>query len=332
MLGIAATLANCTIHPLPEDVTGVETYYIVRQIRCETRAEIIRLVEYWLSHNKDYPDAQRIGLEFESGIRPLSTFHYNLFKEPIRQLVKLFYDTGVAYNYSLTMTETNNLGTQVDILKPFTSSSASFGFLGSADRERQNIRTFTVTDTFSHLIRDVSDEYCTSRFLVQANYVYPIVGRIGMDRIIQDFIKLTLFGNLAGPDTDVKGPPTLVDSLQFTTTVSATATPKVIFSPINNLVRLADASLTGVVSRQDIHKVIVGLAIDPGGAREVGSVRNMLFGPLLTASPRTTTEAIAALAVNQVLTQQIFQPTVAVTPRVSVVPSPLALPVIAVPP
>ena len=29
--------AGCAIHPLPQDVTGVDTYHIVRQIRCEAR-------------------------------------------------------------------------------------------------------------------------------------------------------------------------------------------------------------------------------------------------------------------------------------------------------
>src|SRR4051812_43739321 len=29
-------IAGCSVHPLPEDVTGLSTYNIVRQIRCET--------------------------------------------------------------------------------------------------------------------------------------------------------------------------------------------------------------------------------------------------------------------------------------------------------
>ena len=33
----ALLLAGCALHPLPEDVTGVSTYDIARQIRCETR-------------------------------------------------------------------------------------------------------------------------------------------------------------------------------------------------------------------------------------------------------------------------------------------------------
>src|SRR5438552_495057 len=32
--------AGCAIHPLPEQVTGVDTPHIVRQIRCETREAV----------------------------------------------------------------------------------------------------------------------------------------------------------------------------------------------------------------------------------------------------------------------------------------------------
>ncbi|UFW45792.1 MULTISPECIES: hypothetical protein [Bradyrhizobium] len=40
----AALLLGCSIHPVPEDVTGVNTYHIVRQIRCEAREAIKSVV------------------------------------------------------------------------------------------------------------------------------------------------------------------------------------------------------------------------------------------------------------------------------------------------
>src|ERR1039458_3215452 len=33
--------SGCAIHPLPDDVAHISTYYIVRQIRCETRQAVI---------------------------------------------------------------------------------------------------------------------------------------------------------------------------------------------------------------------------------------------------------------------------------------------------
>lgn len=309
-ISMSVCLASCALHPLPEDVTGVSTYHIVRQIRCEAREAIISSAIGWLSTNND-PEAQRIGLEFANHTRPIETFHYDLFKGRVRLIIKLFYDTGIAYNYSLQMTETNNLDTQIDLLKPFINSKQMLGITGNFDRQRQNLRTFTVTDTFSHLIRDVHENYCNG-YIVQENYVYPIVGKIGMERVIQEFIRLTLFGNLSGDEKNGKGPPTLVDALDFETTVTASATPKVVFSPVGNALGVADASLTGTVIRKDVHKVTVGLAIPDASVSQVGPLRSTLFAPLLTASGGRSEQAAAA-AVNQVLTLQIFQPTISVT-------------------
>ena len=52
------------------------------------------------------------------------------------------------------------------------------------------------------------------------NYIYPIAGVIGIEKMVQDFINMTLFANLRGNTTDGKGPPTLVDALEFTTAIS----------------------------------------------------------------------------------------------------------------
>ena len=107
------------------------------------------------------------------------------------------------------------------------------------------------------------------------NYIYPAVGKIGMDRMIGDFVNLTLFGGLAGTSSAgspnaTKGPPTMVDQLKFTTTISLGATPKVTFAPIKTFM---DASVGLKATRQDIHTVTVGLAIDPKSVGQVGAFR-----------------------------------------------------------
>jgi hypothetical protein len=224
----------------------------------------------------------------------------------------VFYDTGVAYNYHLQMTETNNIDPTINLLKPFTNSKVTLGISGLADRQRQNIRTFTVTDTFSGLIKNIPEDYCTD-FIVQENYTYPIVGKIGMEKVIQEFIRLTLFGSLAGNEKTPQGPPTMVDALEFTTNFSLTLTPKVVFTPIGHGFQIADASLIANIARKDVHKVTVGLAVAGPGLKEIGQVRSRLFAPLLTASGGSTEKA-AAEAVNQALTLQLFKPTIVVSP------------------
>ena len=72
-------LTNCTIDPVPEDVTGVDTYHIVRQIRCETRAAAAELVLKELrrlgSDHEDQaadPIAQRLVARDEADPNPLA--------------------------------------------------------------------------------------------------------------------------------------------------------------------------------------------------------------------------------------------------------------------
>ena len=306
--------AGCAIHPLPEDVTGVETYFIVRQIRCETRQAVFDTAVGWLTHDEKVdPVSRAIGLEFADGTRRFETLSPKLFKDRhVRAVMQLFWDTGVAYNYNLDMTETNGVGVGIDFLKPIIHGGKfTLGAAAGAKGQRENTRTFTVTDTFGKLVALPSD-YCTNQ-IVEKNYVYPIAGKIGMAHVIQDFIKLTLFGNLAGPKDNPAGPPTMVDQLQFTTTISGSLTPRVDFSPVGNAFQVVDVFATPGVSRTDLHTVTVGLAIARSDLPQLAPLRSQLFAPLLTATGGRTEQA-AAEAVNQALTLKLFQRTIIVAP------------------
>jgi hypothetical protein len=326
---IAGAVAGCAIHPLPEDVTGVPTYYIVRQIRCETRQAIIDNAIGWLTNEQNQiehkvdPQSRAIGLQFQNG-RPIQQFSPKLFRGQVAKIISVFYDAGVAYTFDLDMAETNNLDPKVDLLKPFSNAKFTMGLQGTFDRKRENERLFTVTDSFSELIR-LPDDYCNDpsdnrNFVVPENYIYPIAGRIGVKPMIQDFIVLTLFGGLSGPAGDKgaapKGPPTLVDQLAFTTEVSGTVTPTITFTPVGSALQVADASLSALADRKDVHKVTMGLAIAGPGVNLIGALRNSLFAlPLVTTHPTASNgEQNAAAAVNQFLTLKLFQPTVVVTP------------------
>ncbi len=319
---VALVVSGCAIHPLPEDVSGVSTYTIVRQIRCEARQTVIDLAIGWLtaeSEDRVDPASRAIGLQFANG-RPVQEFSPALFKGRVRSIVQLFFDTGVAYHFDLQMTETNNLGAQIDLLKPFTTSKFTMGIGASADRQRENTRTFAVTDTFSGLVR-LPDSYCNGRsvqqdynYVVPENYFYPITGKIGVKRLVQDFINLTLFANLAGPPTEEGKPPTLVDVLEFETTISGNVSPTITFSPVGHGLSVTDASITGNVTRKDLHKITMGLAVAGPGTRLVTPVRNALFtAPLLSTSATTGAQQRATEAVNQALTLKLFRSNVTVT-------------------
>lgn len=291
VIAVSFLAGGCAIHPLPEDVTGVSTYHIVRQIRCEARDTLKQIVIIWLHRlGKQSVLAEQLASQYESDPASIAGFHYNLFKGPdlveVRSAVKLFYDTGLAYTFDLTMTEDNNLSTDLSFLKPLTNSQTTLGFHGGANRTRTNERTFTATDTFSGLLTKVTEPYCEGK-VVGPNYIYPITGRIGINSIIADFIDLTLFANLGGGDAKpgVGGsPPTMADKLTFTTTVTASATPAITFTPVTTAFQLASASATGLADRTDVHQVTVGVAISPGGVTELDPLRSYLFSPSRAAS------------------------------------------------
>jgi hypothetical protein len=304
-------LAGCAIHPLPEDFAGVQTYQIVRQIRCEARQAVIDLtLEYLRGGTKVDAISRSIGERFDRNPETIDNLNPDLFKGPVHDALKVFWDTGIAYNFNLEMTEVNNINTSFNILKPFTNASGTVGFGAGLDRQRQNTRTFTVTDTFGNLVKKLPRNVCAGQVKGE-NYIYPMTGTIGINNMIQDFVFLSLFGNLAGKAEAPDGPPTMVDALEFQTFLSGNASPTITFSPVGKALSVSNASLTGTISRKDLHKVVVGLALSKASQGQLPSVRGAQFGTLLTASGGAA-ERTAAIAVDQYLTQKLFNPTIVV--------------------
>jgi hypothetical protein len=228
--------------------------------------------------------------------------------------VETFYDTGVAYTFDLEMTEDNNLNTEINLLKPFTTSNLTFGIKGKADRSRKNERIFTLTDTFSGLLK-VPEPYCNGTsysHVVPPNYIYPITGNIGVKGFMSDFINMTIFDKLGGPKDKPEGPPTLVDALEFQTVVSGSLAPKIAFTQVIPGLQVVDAALTGEAIRTDLHKVTMGLALGGPGAGNLAQVRAFPYFSLVSTHQTTGSEARAVEAVNQALTLKLFRTTVVV--------------------
>jgi hypothetical protein len=298
---IAATalLSGCAIHPVPEDVTGVNTYHIVRQIRCEAREAVKGVVIERLDALARHGDqiAQTVLLQYQNNPESISDFTPGVFRGPqyeeVRHALNVIYSAAIAYNFDLTMTEDNNLGTSINLLGPW-KPKFTLGIGADANRQRSNERTFTISDTFDFLLRNLNrpgpargQRYCDGFIVSQANYIYPIAGHIGVDKSVRTFLELTYFGNLAGDKANpgASNAPNMADKLTFTTTVDASATPMVTFAPVSAGFQLADASLTGSLKRSDVHQVTIGLAIMPGGVTDVASLRSYLFSRERNASP-----------------------------------------------
>jgi hypothetical protein len=338
------SVASCAIHPLPEDYSGVSTKDIVRQIRCEARKSLIDMALNFLSRGDGNNESSRlIAEQFRSGSRSISEFSPKLFKGFQKASLDTFWTTGIAYNFNLDMTEVNNLNASVGFSQPFATGVFGLGGRTGVDRSRGNVRTFTVTDTFERLFK-LPENFCANK-IVGPNYIYPITGEIGMSEPLQTFVYLSLFGGLTQPGDPENppysndGPPTMVEALQFTTKLSGSVTPSVVFTPIPKVFSLVSADLNAEASRTDIHKVTIGLALDKAAVTQLGAFRDGLFaryggqagtnraggltaankysgamfGRLLTASG-SRSEIAAAEAVDQYLTQRLFSPTINFNP------------------
>jgi hypothetical protein len=283
-------VSGCAIHPVPEDVTGVTTFHIVKQIRCEARKAVIDFIKAQLVRQADgrnNPVAQRLLALYEADPEQISNFKPELFADYLqyRRFYSVIYSSGIAYSFDLTMTEQNDLGANLNFLGPW-KNPLSLNLQGNFDRTRSNQRQFTVTDTFAFLLarlntKEDNGHYCDNR-VVGPNYIYPIAGKIGVEKTVQTFFELTFLGGLSVKPGE-KGPPTLVDDLKFTTVVDGTGMPKVVFAPVGPAFALTDASVTGLVRRTDLHEVTVGLAVDPEGLIDAGSLQGFLFPEAGTA-------------------------------------------------
>ena len=116
-----------------------------------------------------------------------------------------------------------------------------------------------------------------------------------LTEIVHTFAVLSLFSNLDGPGH--KGPPTMGDTLNFTTKISGSLAPKVVLASAFRGAQIMDASLTASTSRTDLHKVIVALALPPPKEQDA---KPATTGTFITASG-TGAEVLAAQTINQII-------------------------------
>lgn len=262
-------LGACAIHPLPKDVTGYSTPTLVRKIRCEAREAVVNAaIEIVHRHHQEVTDERSL----DDALQRKSSFT-TWEQESLAALTRI----GIVYDFSLQGVETGSLSLSADIVKPLSNGTETYSpSLGDALR-RDNTRAFTVSDSFKTLWDLHPEKHCkfpTFDPNSGPNYQYPIAGRIGLDEMIQTFVRLSVSGDLVAEQDPTKldalspaGPPTMVDTLIFTTTLNAGLNAEVMLSPAGTALQLKDASLMGSVGRVDTHMVTIGLALGQGPAK-----------------------------------------------------------------
>lgn len=224
----ASLISGCAIHPVPEDVTGVDTVDIVKQIRCETRDAARKVIldelRFMAERQGDQIARGLVDLYTEDMERMVNFDANHLFQgtfyKRTRELFSLLYSGAAAYAFELTMSESNNLGAIGNLFGPW-ANKLTLGLTGNADRTRMNVRSFTVTDKFSFLLRELNTQrpngqrYCDGHVALGPNYIYPIAGKIGMYNTVYTFFTMTIFDNLADDKSapGVEAAPSMAEDL-----------------------------------------------------------------------------------------------------------------------
>ena len=261
------TLAACAIHPHQQDVTNLPTVNIVNHIRCETRVAIqkkaIELLRY---KHLDTKLADRLEQVFGLG----NVWHVNPNTEltPAERVFYFHYiQTGVAFNFTLDITEDNKAALVADPVRLITNGMAGVGLNSSGEFSREAIRTFIVSETFGRLLEE-EIVGCGQSPLRPENFAYPVAGTIGMDELISTFIDLNenapLTAASAGSGTkgSTSGSGVFADTLNFNTILIGGVSPSVQINPVGHKWGLAaPTNFAATVTRTDKHSLAIGLSL-----------------------------------------------------------------------
>ncbi len=241
----ALALSACSIHPLPNDYAREATHDIVEAIRCETRRALIQEL---LDHLEKSPVAktQQMAADLRSGRLKFKDARPEDLDEDARRGVEKFRYAGIAYAFTLTITENDNATGNAALELPLTYGTVTLGLKAGAEKKRIAERVVKVSDAFGELVT-ARETDCSDYPERAPNFIYPITGEIGIDETIATFIKVANETNKVGEYSD---------ELTFTTKLLKQIKPAIkLTKVVPNQVRLASADMDLNADRQDVHKV-----------------------------------------------------------------------------
>lgn len=162
----ALGLAGCSVHPLPENVTGFDTVQIVAKVRCEVRDGIRAYILGALSEPRlaqVFPRAAELSDGLDRGTlkwRRLRAYLTEYRADPDTWKVFERYNGGaIAYEFIFNITENNKTVGSLDLLQTLTRGTISGGVGASSTLDRNNIRTFSLADNFEDLVTLFDESY-----------------------------------------------------------------------------------------------------------------------------------------------------------------------------
>jgi len=253
----AVGLAGCALYPIPDDVTSIPTEEIVRHARCEIRTEVIG----YLIHSEFIaPPATdkdiAVFLKYVESVKKKLKNGQTLSDKESHLLGLM--DVAAVYAFDFNITENNKADGDAGFSLPFTVPKVLKGDASaSLALTRLGSRIFATGDHWGQLISRPS--LCADIRPRPGNFAYPLDGSIGVGRAVQTFINISNQGGDLGGDQGA-AKDSFVDTLTFTTEVSASANASITLAAVPHSFRLVSASAGLSGSRKDVHKMTLSLA------------------------------------------------------------------------
>jgi hypothetical protein len=252
---VAASLAGCSIHPIPDDVSRYSTAEIVRNVRCEAKDAVRDKIVEGL-HKYGIFDVQNP----DHVLKDKALFERIRRRAPI--LAAKFRAYGVStitYDFDFNIEEKNNNSGGVTFTMPFVGAGKlTVPVDGQFDKTRLGKRTFRTAESFA----DLADLDCNNWVQSERNIAYPLTGSIGIGKIITTFLNISELGKrgAAPKGTNKEEEKVFKDEITFTTEISnASITPTLTLDAVPHNFRVTHATATSGVSRKDTHKLVVTL-------------------------------------------------------------------------
>ncbi len=261
----------CSVHPLPKDFAGTSTLQIVKQVRCEA-AEALRNIAVSRLMNTERHNPQILNEIKRDDLDIIQLFidYRRRLSPETHAFFSEFAATVVAFEFEFEITNESDNSLDANFRMPFTDGTFTLGLKSGKKFTRKNTRRFvfvsTFYETYGHRYgsqKTVAGKACGSIRAQYENKVYPIVGKIGLQEVLNTFIRIEQLGYPTASATlrdDDSKTADFSETLVFTTTLSASATPKIELNPVSDRVlRLADASGTFAATRTDVHQLTTEL-------------------------------------------------------------------------
>lgn len=258
MWGIAISTAACAIRPDVKQYAKIDTYAIIRHVRCELRDAVRSVAKRSIERinkteaNKLDSDEDYVGFDFRK------------LGNPIESIFTPYANTIIGSEFTFDITEHNNASADVDILHSFTRGALGLGAGVGKRLSRNSVEKSKSIDVFERLAThaSMSDEnYCRyqgATLPVNPNFAYPITGKLDLEPVVTKFFDYNQSANLGGTGNSRSD---FSITLKFTTTIDSDISASARFPPRGVRWQVSAFDATADASRADVHMLSIAFSI-----------------------------------------------------------------------